>query len=360
MRRTRSNNHHDHRSDDETRRRPVVRGVRVMSANLWVLAIRDVDTELPKRAVAAALVLRSFMNQRATCWPVVATIAGGMRASDRTVQRALQELEAGGWVLRTSRGPRLGSKYSAALPEDAHLVARLREHIAKRRDAPALMEHLPAGHAGVTPVTPRSPSGVTTASSEVTPMSPKDPLKIHNPPPIPPAVTVPTGTGAGNLLLTPPVRSSESDQSPDDHRRPEYLSDLEWAAWQVDPLQPANTTTYQWACFRRAIEAIAPQIGDEAYGLVLGRHWQAFRKRRELVVLMRHCADIDRDATRAAVVQRRYGLLPYAGADNIPAAMLARLRALAADLDRRQVAPTWQKFEQLPPEVEQYLARLGT
>ena len=191
-------------------------------------------------------------------------------------------------------------------------------------------------------------------------MSPKDPLKIHNPPPIPPAVTVPTGTGSGNPLMTPPARSSESLQSPDDHRRPEYISDQEWAAWQVDPLQPANTTTYQWACFRRAIEAIAPQIGDEAYGLVLGRHWQAFRNRRELVVLMRHCADIDRDATRAAVVQRRSGLLPYAGADNIPAAMLARLRALAADLDRRQVAPTWQKFEQLPPEVEQYLARLGT
>jgi len=117
------------------------------------------------------------MSDRATCWPVIATIAWGMRASDRTVQRALRELAAGGWLLRTSRGPRLGSKYSAALPEDAHLVARLREHIAKRRDAPALMEHLPAGHAGVTPVTPRSPSGVTTASSEVTPMSTQRPIE---------------------------------------------------------------------------------------------------------------------------------------------------------------------------------------
>ncbi|HEX7535692.1 MAG TPA: hypothetical protein VF391_01655 [Dermatophilaceae bacterium] len=102
----------------------------------------------------------------------------------------------------------------------------------------------------------------------------------------------------------------------------------------MDPLQPANTTTYQWACFRRAIEAIAPQIGEEAYGLVLGRHWHTFKKRRELVILMRHCADIDPEATRAAVLHCRYGRLPYAGADNIPAAMLARLRALGADLDR--------------------------
>jgi len=90
-------------SKNPTYRRCPVSAVRVQSPILWLLAIRDVDTELPSRAVAAALVLRSYMSDRATCWPVIATIAWGMRASDRTVQRALRELEASGWLLRNSR-----------------------------------------------------------------------------------------------------------------------------------------------------------------------------------------------------------------------------------------------------------------
>ena len=148
--------------------------------------------------------------------------------------------------------------------------------------------------------------------------------------------------------------ATDPSAGPDDHRRPEDISDSEWVAWQADPLQPAGTTIYQWACFRRALRAMAPENGVEASALVLGAHWRQFKNRRELVVLMRHCADIEKEATWDALVSRPCAdKLPYVGANNIPAAMLARLRTLAAVLDHRQGERTL-----LAPEVEGNLSRL--
>jgi len=156
--------------------------------------------------------------------------------------------------------------------------------------------------------------------------------------------------------MTLPAGSSAAEPLPDDARRPEDVTDQQWAAWQVDPLQPAGCTIYQWACFRRAIEAIVPQIGVEAHELVLGAHWQRFKKRSELVILMRRCADVDPDATWETVVQRRYGQLPYTGADNIAAAMLARLRTLDRELLARPTAPARGARVPLAPEVEAHLS----
>ena len=266
---TTNTHQHDHRSDDETCRRSVVRAVRVVSPNLWVLAIRDVDTELPKRAVAAALVLRSYMNQTATCWPAVATISGGMRASDRTVQRALSQLEASGWLLRTPQGHHKGSKYQAALPRDPKLLARLRGQISIRKDAAVLLGHLPISDAEVTPVTPLhdpdvaplsplNPSGVTSATSEVTPVSHKDPMNVYTPPPSPPTATASVGMGGSNPSIRPPAGWSATEPCLEDERRPEDLTDQQWAAWQADPLRPTGCSIYQWACFRRNIVGLGP------------------------------------------------------------------------------------------------------
>jgi hypothetical protein len=343
-----------------------VRALAVRSATLWLLAIRDVDTELKGRAVTAALMLRSYMNDRATCTPAVGTIARGIRVSGRTVQRGLSDLEAGGWLIRTPQGHHSGSHYQAALPQDVQLLARLRAKVSTRKDAAKLLGHLPISSAGVTSASPLldpdltslSPldfSGVTSTTSEVTRVSHKDLMKIYNPPPSPREDSELAGRGGGNPSMTPPAGSSATDPLPDDDRRPEDVTDQQWAAWQVDPLQPAGCTTYQWACFRRAIEAIAPHIGVEAHEAVLGAHWRAFQRGRELVVLMRQCADIDPDATGDAVVKRRCGQLPYTGADNIPAAMLARLRTLDRELRDRPPAPAWSARMPLAPEVEAHL-----
>ena len=339
----------------------------VRSANLWALAIRDVDTELSGRAVAAALLLRSYMNDRATCTPAVATIARGTRVSDRTVQRGLSELEAGGWLIRTRQGQHSSSRYQAALPQDAQLLARLRAKISTRKDAATLLGHLPISSAGVTPVTPLldpdltplSPlgsSGVTAATSEVTGVSHKDLMKIYNPPPSPPADSEPAGRGGWDPSMKPPVGSTATGPLPDVARRPEDVTDQQWAAWQADPLQPAGCTIYQWACFRRNIVGLVPEIGVEAHEAVLGAHWQKFKKRRELVILMRQCADIDPYATWEVLVRRRYGQLPYTGADNIGAAMLARLRTLDRDLGQRPPAPARGACVPLAPEVEAHLS----
>jgi len=74
---------------------------------------------------------------------------------------------------------------------------------------------------------------------------------------------------------------------------------------------------------------------------------------------MRQCADIDPYATWEALARRRYAAqLPYAGADNIPAAMLARLRSLADDLSQRPPAPAWGPRVPLAPDVEADLFQL--
>jgi len=91
----------------------------------------------------------------------------------------------------------------------------------------------------------------------------------------------------------------------------------------------------------------------EAHEVVLGAHWQKFKKRRELVILMRQCADIDPYATWEALVRRRHAAqLPYVGADNVPATMLARLRTLADDLSQRAPAPALGLRAPLAPDVE--------
>lgn len=68
--------------------------------------------ELPHRAVAVYIYLKSRANKEGVCWPGVRTIAAELNLSRTTVQRALRDLKEGGWISAEPRYRENGSNSS--------------------------------------------------------------------------------------------------------------------------------------------------------------------------------------------------------------------------------------------------------
>lgn len=87
--------------------------------NAWIRAVRDHGGSLEPRARLAAMVIASYADpDGSNCWPSVATVARGMGVSERTAQRALDDLEQAGWLVRWFRSG--GSTvFRFLLPDDA-------------------------------------------------------------------------------------------------------------------------------------------------------------------------------------------------------------------------------------------------
>lgn len=68
--------------------------------------------ELPHRAVTVYMYLKSRVNQNGVCWPGVRTIAAELNLSRTTVQRALRDLQIGGWIAVEPRYRENGSNSS--------------------------------------------------------------------------------------------------------------------------------------------------------------------------------------------------------------------------------------------------------
>ncbi len=64
---------------------------------------------LPHRAVTVYMYLKNRANAEAACWPAVRTIARDLHLSRATVQRAIQDLERTGWIIREPRWRENGS-----------------------------------------------------------------------------------------------------------------------------------------------------------------------------------------------------------------------------------------------------------
>lgn len=62
------------------------------------------DGRLTATAVRLALILCRFARGKPSCWPSVATLAAELRRSRRTVQLALRQLEAAGWLRAAPAG----------------------------------------------------------------------------------------------------------------------------------------------------------------------------------------------------------------------------------------------------------------
>lgn len=91
--------------------------------NAWIRAVRDHGGALEARARLAALVVASYADaDGSNCFPSVETVARGMGMSDRTAQRALDDLEQAGWLVRWFR-PGGSTVYRFLIPDEALAVA---------------------------------------------------------------------------------------------------------------------------------------------------------------------------------------------------------------------------------------------
>lgn len=70
------------------------------------------DTGLPHRARAVYMYLRDRADSEGQCWPGIGRIADDLHLSRSTVKRALDDLEAGGWLTRKKRCRPNGSRTS--------------------------------------------------------------------------------------------------------------------------------------------------------------------------------------------------------------------------------------------------------
>ena len=61
------------------------------------------SSDLPHRAIAVYMYRKDRTNKDGTCWPSVQTIAREMHLSRATVQRALNDLYAAGYLSKESR-----------------------------------------------------------------------------------------------------------------------------------------------------------------------------------------------------------------------------------------------------------------
>lgn len=88
----------------------------------WLTAVRESDLGDRERLVAFAL--GTWMSSAGGCFPSLGAIAAGARRHVATVCRALDELEAGGWIDRDRGGGRgRSTTYQASIP--SHIEARV-------------------------------------------------------------------------------------------------------------------------------------------------------------------------------------------------------------------------------------------
>lgn len=69
-------------------------------------------SELPHRAVAVYMYLRSRADQEKSCWPAIGTIARELKMSRSTVKRALDDLAGAGYLRKQFRYRENGSHTS--------------------------------------------------------------------------------------------------------------------------------------------------------------------------------------------------------------------------------------------------------
>ena len=67
---------------------------------------------LPHRAVTVYAYLKGCANTQGVCWPPARTIARDLNLSRATVQRAIQDLQKGGWITTEERWRENGSNSS--------------------------------------------------------------------------------------------------------------------------------------------------------------------------------------------------------------------------------------------------------
>jgi len=67
-------------------------------------------SDLPPRAVNVYRYLKDRANKENQCFPAMSTIARDLHISVSTVKRALNDLEAGGFILRENRFRAYGDK----------------------------------------------------------------------------------------------------------------------------------------------------------------------------------------------------------------------------------------------------------
>lgn len=96
----------------------------------WRDAVRDAP-ELDKTAVLVAYTLSTYMNRNGEAWPSKETLAKGCRlgAGKRAVDKAVDRLEAAGFLMIQRSKGRSSNRYLATFPT-AQTDARLKESIA--------------------------------------------------------------------------------------------------------------------------------------------------------------------------------------------------------------------------------------
>ncbi len=70
------------------------------------------EAHLPSRAVAVYLYLRDRADRDGTCYPAIGTIAREIGMSERTVKRAISDLERDGFIRKKQRWRENGGRSS--------------------------------------------------------------------------------------------------------------------------------------------------------------------------------------------------------------------------------------------------------
>ena len=70
------------------------------------------NSELSSRAVSVYLYLKTRANKDGQCWPSLKTIARDMKIGISTVQRAVNELEKTGFIIKEPRYRKSGANSS--------------------------------------------------------------------------------------------------------------------------------------------------------------------------------------------------------------------------------------------------------
>jgi hypothetical protein len=85
-----------------------------MKPTVWRDAVRDSDLDATAKLVAYTL--STFMNGAGTCWPSKGLLAVRCGRSVRTVDRAIERLEAAGFLVVGRTRGRTSNRYEAVLP----------------------------------------------------------------------------------------------------------------------------------------------------------------------------------------------------------------------------------------------------
>lgn len=64
---------------------------------------RIYQSELPNRAIAVYLYLRSRANKEGVCWPAIPTMARELKMSESTVRRGVRDLQKAGFLIVEER-----------------------------------------------------------------------------------------------------------------------------------------------------------------------------------------------------------------------------------------------------------------